>query len=139
MRIFREYSLADNALKQLLLTSVEEKYYRVLRNSLIGYASITTRMFIQYLYTSYSNITSTQLADNDTQMRSPCDPNQHIEFLYEQIDSAVAFAASANNEYTTKQMVSVVYEIIFQTGVYADDCKLWRKKTDSDKTWPNFK
>ena len=96
-------------------------------------------MFIQYLYTSYSNIISTQLADNDTQMRSPCDPNQHIESLYEQIDSVVAFAASANNEYTTKQIVSVVYEILFQTDVCADDCKLWRKKTDSDKTWPNFK
>ena len=28
---------------------------------------------------------------------------------------------------------------MFQTGVYVDDCKMWRKKIDADKTWPAFK
>ena len=30
-------------------------------------------------------------------------------------------------------------KIIFQTGVYADDCKVWRKKLEADKTWHVFK
>ena len=29
--------------------------------------------------------------------------------------------------------------IIFQTGIYADDCKLWRKKSKADKIWLEFK
>ena len=28
---------------------------------------------------------------------------------------------------------------MFQTGIYADDCKVWRKKTYADKTSPAFK
>ena len=36
-------------------------------------------------------------------------------------------------------MVSIAYELIFQTGIYADDCKLWRKKSEADQTWPDFK
>ena len=59
--------------------------------------------------------------------------------LYEQIDNDVAFTASADNEYTDKQTVSIGYEIMFQTGIYADDCKVWRKKTYADKTSPAFK
>ena len=35
--------------------------------------------------------------------------------------------------------MSVVYKILSQTGVYADDCKLWCKKPGTNKTWPNFK
>ena len=137
--LFKEYTLADKVLKQLLLVAIEEKHYRVLRNDLIGYANVTTRDLIQHLYTGYGNITSTQLANNDTTLRSAYDPNQPTESLYEQIDNAVVFAASTDNEYTDKQTVSIGYEIMFQTGVYADDCKVWRKKPDADKTWPVFK
>ena len=42
IRLFREYTLADKVLKQLLLGAVEDKYYRVIRNSLINYANVTT-------------------------------------------------------------------------------------------------
>ena len=37
-------------------------------------------------------------------------------------------------------MVSVAYEILFQTCFYADDC-VWQENpdTDTDKTWPSFK
>ena len=82
-RIFKEYTLADKALKQLLLGAIEEKYYHVLRNNLIGYANVTTRDLIQHLYTGYDNITFTQLADNDIKLCSTYDTNQPIESLYE--------------------------------------------------------
>ena len=137
--LFKEYTLADKVLKQLLLVAIEEKHYRVLRNDLIGCANVTTRDLIQHLYTCYGNSTSTQLTNNAITLRSGYDPNQPIKSLYEQIDNAVAFVASADNEYTDKQTVSIGYEIMFQTGVYADDCKVWWKKPDADKTWPAFK
>ena len=46
IRLFREYTLADKVLKQLLLGAVEDKYYRVIRNSLINYANVTTYSII---------------------------------------------------------------------------------------------
>ena len=113
-----------------------------MRNSLIGYANVTTRSLIKFLYQAYGNITSTQISYNDRKLRTPYDPNQPIEVLYEQINNAVAFAEAAeaaDNAYTGKKIVSISYDIIFQTGIYADDCKLWRKKDKADKTWPEFK
>ena len=38
-----------------------------------------------------------------------------------------------------KQTVSIGYEIMFQTGVYADDYKVWHKRPEADKTWSVFK
>ena len=133
-KLFREYTLTDKALKQLLLSAVEDKYYRVMRNSLIGYANVTTSSLIQYLNQAYVNITSTQASDNDKKLTAPYDSNQPIDALYEQIDNAVAFAEAADNAYTGKQIVVIAYEIIFQTGIYVDICKLWRKKVKADKT-----
>ena len=80
--LFKEYTLADKTIKQLLLWVVEDKYYRALRNNLIGYANVTTSDLIHHLYTSYGNITSTQLANSDVKLRSAYDPNQPIESLY---------------------------------------------------------
>ena len=62
---FREYTLVDNTLKQLLLNAVKDKYCRVLCDSLIGYVNVTTRTLIKHLFTNYGDITSTQLAAND--------------------------------------------------------------------------
>ena len=83
IKLFREYTLIDKVLKQLMLSAVEDKYYRVMRNSLIGYANVTTRSLIQYLYQAYVNITPTQVSNNDKKLRAPYDPNQPIEALYE--------------------------------------------------------
>ena len=88
-RLFKEYTIVDKVLKQLLLVAIEVKYYRVLRNNLIGYANVATRDLIKHIDTSYSNIASTQLADNDVKLRSTYDYNQLIESVYEQIDNAI--------------------------------------------------
>ena len=82
-RLFKVYTLANKTLKQILLGTIEEEYYRVLHNNLIGYANVTTSDIIQHLYTSYGNITSTQLADNDAKLRYRYDSNQPIESPYE--------------------------------------------------------
>ena len=29
--------------------------------------------------------------------------------------------------------------LVFQTGLFFDDCNAWRQKPDADKTWQNFK
>ena len=76
--LFKEYSLVDKTLKKLFLGTTKKKYYRVLYNSLIGYANVIITDLIQHLHTSYGNITSTQLADNDVRLLSVYDPNQPV-------------------------------------------------------------
>ena len=36
-------------------------------------------------------------------------------------------------------MVTTAYNLVLKTGMFADDCKMWRCCDSSDKTWLNFK
>ena len=73
-------------------------------------------------------------------MNIPWDLNQPLEFLVKQIQDAVNYAAHANTPYTLKQIMNTVYTLIFNTGIFEDDWKKWRKRRPPQATkWPAFK
>jgi hypothetical protein len=47
--IFKDYSLADKALKQLLLSAVDDMFVRSLATKYIGYLNVTTRQILTHL------------------------------------------------------------------------------------------
>ena len=53
----------------------------------------------------------------------PYDPNQPIEFLYRQVDEAVAFTDSGTYPFNDKQIVNVAVLAITASGVFTDDVK----------------
>ena len=71
-------------------------------------------------------------------MRADYDVNQPMEVLIEQIDNAVDIAAAADNPYSVEQVVTATYNLIFKTGMFANDYKMWRQRDPADKTWPYF-
>jgi ribosomal protein S17E len=139
LRIWREYLATDKGLKQQLINSVDEMYYKTLRNRITGYASVTTRQILEHLYQTYGKISPADLADNDAKMKTAYDPSQPIEALFDQIEEALDLAAAANAAYTSQQIVAYAYNIVFQTGVFADACRDWRRRIIAEKTWANFK
>ena len=48
-------------------------------------------------------------------------------------------AVAVHNPYSLDQIVSMVYANIDKCGLYQDDFHDWSRKTQSDKTWGNFK
>ena len=72
-------------------------------------------------------------------MKADYNVNQPIEVLIDQIDDAVDMAAAADAPYTPVQVVTTAYTLVFKTGMFADDCKLWRRMAAAQKTWTEFK
>jgi hypothetical protein len=138
-RIWREYQATDKALKQQLLAAVNEMYYKVLRNRITGYATVTTLQLLKHLYKVYGNITPSDLADNDARLKTPYDPAMPIEVLFDQVEDAVDLAAAALAPYTIPQIVAYAYNNVFQTGQFVDACRDWRRREALAKTWVNFK
>jgi hypothetical protein len=136
---YREYTATDKALKTLLIGAVDETFLRSLRDKYIGYANVTTLQMLTHLYAAYAQISETDLQANDEQMKSDYDVNQPIEVLIDQIDDAVDLAAAASNPYTPEQVVTIAYTLVFKTGMFPDDCKLWRRMDTPLKTWTEFK
>ena len=72
-------------------------------------------------------------------MNQPHDANQPIEVLFDQIEDAVDFAAAGNTPFTNEQIVNAACNLVFDTGMFSDECKEWQKKETANKTWDEFK
>ena len=72
-------------------------------------------------------------------MNTAYDPNNPFKVLIDQIEDAINFAAAENIPYTPEQIVNVAYNLVFDTGVFNDECKEWRKLPAVDQTWDQFK
>jgi hypothetical protein len=72
-------------------------------------------------------------------MKQAYNSSQPIEVLFAQMEDDLDLAAVAQAAYTPKQIVAYTYNIMFQTGVFADACHDWRCCAIADNTWANFK
>ena len=46
---------------------------------------------------------------------------------------------AGNTPYTLLQVIGINSQFIFQTGLFNDDCKLWKQRDPDNKTWTQFK
>ena len=139
VKMYKTYDATDKALKQLLLGAVEDMFVRALRYRHIGYANVTTLQLLTHLYTVYVNISATGLQENDEKMKTPYDPNLPIETLFDQVEDAMEFAVAGKAPYIPQQIVNIAFNIIFQTGTFSDECKMWKRRPEAQKTWEQFK
>ena len=137
--VFKDYDLADKALKQLLLGAVDDMFVRSLQTKYIGYLNVTTREILDHLYSQYARISAADLQENDVSFKTAYDPNLPIETLFDQVENAVDFAAAANTPYSPEQVVATAYQLVYATGIFLDDCKIWKRRPEAYKTWGHFK
>ena len=105
----------------------------------MGYANITTLQMLTHLYTTYANITPTKLIKNNARLKKAYDVNQPIKRLFEKIEDAVEYADAGHNPYTPLQVVTNAFQLVFQTCMFVQDCKDWKRTTPDDKTWGKVK
>mgnify|MGYP002806862359 FL=1 len=137
--LFRQYDAADKALKQQIVGAVEDMFLRPLRSKYVGYQNSSTLDFFNHLYATYANINASDLLSNDEQMKADYDANQPIELFFDQIEDAVDFAAAGDCPYTPTQVTAIAYQLVFKTGLFHDECKLWKRRIAADKNWAEFK
>ena len=136
---FNVYQACLKAGNALLVGCFDTMFLEALAQPTVGLAMVTPLQLLRHLYTQYANITAADLAANDVAMKTPYDVNMPIENLYKQIQSAVEFATAGSTPYSPAQVLAVAYQLVFQTGIFADDCKIWKRRPANYKTWLQFK
>jgi hypothetical protein len=139
LREWREYTNIHNALKKQLTDAIEPVYLRSQRHRHVGFANKSLREIIAFLFQAYGQLTPQKLIDNQMTMNTPWDPNTPFETLIEQIEDAMEIADAANQAFTDAQILTLAYTLVYNTGLYFDECKEWKAKPTADKTWENFK
>ena len=72
-------------------------------------------------------------------MKEAYEHNQTFETLIDQVEDVTEHAAAGKYPCTPRQPVNIACTLIFNTGVYHDDCNMWRTKPVVQKTWDAFK
>lgn len=138
-RQFHLYNNTDKALKRQLLEAVEPTYLRAKENRITGFANVTTLDLLTHLFFTYGRITPSDLEENDKKFKKQWDTNQPFEALIDQVEDAVDFAAAGQAPYSPAQIVANAYNLVFNTGMYPEACRDWRRRAPNTMTWDNFK
>ena len=139
MRQWREYHNVEAALKKQLTDAIEPIYLRAIRNRHTGYANSTLRQLLHYVFTAYGSLQPNELQLNQAKLQEPWDPNTPFELLIDQIEECMEIADAGGQPFTHTQILNTAYTLVYNTGMYFDECKTWRQLPTNDKTWAKFK
>ena len=123
LRQWREFKNVNTALKNQLLSTLDDIYIRALKDRHVGYMNQSICAILQHLFDNYGNITPLELEDNDTKMRATWDPNSPFDCLVKQIEDGQDYADDGGQPYTAEQLLCIAYTLVFKTGLYFEDCK----------------
>ena len=138
-RVCHEFNNTDKALKQQLLGAVDDIFTRALKNRYIGYVNVTTKELLNHLFTTYGKITGNNLRVNDMRMNAPYNVNLPIEVLFDQVEDRMDYADAGNHPKTPEHIFITGHQLIQETGMFADDLKIWKRLPVQDRTWTRFK
>jgi hypothetical protein len=138
-QVYRTYHNVDQAIKKLIIESLDNAYLNALSDEIVGYENCTSLQLLTHLLTYYAMIPPTELTQNYERLNTPHDPNQPIETLFQQIQDARAFAVAGGQPYGATMIVNVAYTLVFNTGVFPDACWAWKSRAISSKTWAQLK
>ena len=102
-RQWREFKNVSTALKNQLLSAVDDIYVRALRDRHVGYMNQTIRNLLTHLFDNYGNITQLELEDNDTKMRALWDPNSLFDCLVQQLEDGPASSSASRTPLFSKR------------------------------------
>ena len=133
------YHAVDRALKRQLIEAVDRTFIKARENRVTGFANATTLDLLTHLFFTYGRITPHDLEENDKRFKKQWDANMPFETLVEQIDDAVDYAQAGQSPYSPTQIVSNAYNLVYNTGLFPDACREWRRRPAAEHTWDNFK
>jgi hypothetical protein len=132
--VYRTYHNVDQAIKKLIIESLDDTYLNALSEEIVGYANCTSLQLLTHLLTYNAMIAPTELTQNYERLNTPYDPNQPIQMLFQQIQDARVFAVAGGQSYGAAMIVNVAYTLVFNTGLFPDACRAWQSRAIAGKT-----
>ena len=120
-RVYKLFDSTDKAIKQFILGAVDDMFVQALHNHHIGYAKVTLLQILAHLYATYAQITAADLETNGDRIKAPYNVNLPTENVFDQIKDRVEFSDVGNSPYTPTQVVNTAFNVLFKTGIFADN------------------
>lgn len=138
LRTYREYHALQAALRKQLLAAVDPVYLKALRDNTVGFANVTIRRMLEYLFLHHGTITPLQLQEKINTLDSPWEPDTELADLFKSFEDVREFALAGDIALTNAQLLMAAYTAIYKSGLYFTDLEKWDDKPAANKTWANF-
>ena len=141
LRVFHEVRGVEQALIQLLVTAIDNKYLIAFKNRTTGQFNGTLMQIIQYLRSTYRKISPAQLITYEAEVTNMTyDPTTPVDLVVDKIDNLLMYGDFANCPFTATQAITKGYHILNNCGnIYNDYLPPWNRIHDNQKTWDHFK
>ena len=113
---WREMVNSEDILKQQLLGSLYEKYFKVQHQAYINYANQKLALLIQHLYDDNGTISPMDIEESEQKLRQEWSLLDPIVDLFEKIEEVAEFAEAANTPIPGGNVVNIAYLLILRTG-----------------------
>jgi hypothetical protein len=140
MQDWNTYPSTDNALKQQLLDACPHIFLETNMHTDLGVALVSTLTILTHLWDTYGSITHADImANNTTLITNDWHPPMPMEGLFTKIICCVDYAAAGSAPISAVMAVQAAYNNIEATGLFTNDCKVWRNKPAAEKTYALLK
>jgi flagellar basal body rod protein FlgC len=104
-----------------------------------GYSGATLQDMLEHLFTAYGIIQEHDLVLNEARLMESWDGSSPFETVINRVNQCIAYAAYAGNLSSPRQILSKVFHVVFQTGLFHITCREWKRLPATQKTYTNFK
>ena len=139
-RLFQEANQLERTLQNQIAAALDPTVMMPCLNEETGTVEGTVQDTMQYLFTTYGNITSASLLATKHKLTSHVyvhdDP---IITIFNQIHKYAAMAEAQGAPETDQQLINIGIIIIMNANIFASYVEKWENRAAADKTWPHFK
>jgi hypothetical protein len=119
-RVYHTYRNVYQAFKKMIIDVFEDPYLNALSDDIVCYVNCTSLQLLYHLLTYYAMLSPTELRQNYERLKTPYDPNESIDNLFQQIQDAQAFATAGGQPYGDAMIANVAFTLVFNTGLFPD-------------------
>ena len=103
-----------------------------------GFTGVRAREILERLFTNYGEILAQDLVANRVKMGEKWDPTTLFQTLVTKVQDIQELAKDGGSSIEEVDIIYVLYTLIYNTGVYYEECNKWSDKATGYKTWENF-
>ena len=140
VRIFREFSAVENALKTQLTKAIDSAYLSALLDPITYDLQGTIYDNLRFLMTTYGKVTPDALNDEFDKVNAIIyNPALPIDTVFNAIIEVSELAEAAGIPYSEQQQITMCYNVLNRSGRMTQDIKEWNRRPALLKTWVEFR
>ena len=138
-RLWKEWSCLERAGKKQLQQALPKALLAGQTCPNRGLNNLKTSEVLEQLFNEWGQVTQQDLVANRNRLHEDWDPSRPFSDLVTRVQEVQEYALDGNRPVGEDDIVDAMYTVIFNTGVYFDDCSDWDDKPSYSKTWAEFK